>query len=268
MKSIFFILIILHSCFLGNAQLTSLIVRNDTLFNVDPSTGTLTQLTRTLPDKNGHAGKILSNNGTNFNWQDLKTINGNSLIGIGDVTISTPDWSTIAGKPTTFTPSSHLHQQSDINNLVSDLLAKAPLVSPSLITPNIGAATGTSLSTTGNISSSGGGIGYTTGNGGAVTQTGNKGTAVTLNKLCGQITTTNAALAAAAEVSFNVNNSTVATNDVVVISIQGGGTVGSYVPVVSATGNGFFTVSIGNVSTGSLSQAVTLNFFVLKAVNN
>jgi hypothetical protein len=39
-----------------------------------------------------------------------------------------PDWSTIAGKPSTFPPSTHNHPQNEITNLVPDLAAKAPLV--------------------------------------------------------------------------------------------------------------------------------------------
>lgn len=39
-------------------------------------------------------------------------------------------WADITGKPSTFTPSSHGHAQSDITSLTSDLSAKAPLASP------------------------------------------------------------------------------------------------------------------------------------------
>ena len=49
--------------------------------------------------------------------------------------------------------------------------------------------------------------------GGTVTQATNKSTAVTLNAESGQITMNNAALAAAAEVSFTVNNDKVAATD-------------------------------------------------------
>jgi hypothetical protein len=143
---------------------------------------------------------------------------------------------------------------------------KAPLVSPSFTTPNVGVAAGTSLAVTGVVSSSGGGIGYVAGAGGAVTQQTNKSTGVTLNKLCGQITMNGAALAAAAEVSFVVTNSTVVATDVPQVAIQSVGTVGSYSPWVSAVANGSFTISISNTSGGSLSQALVLNFIVHKSV--
>ncbi len=102
--------------------------------------------------------------------------------------------------------------------------------------------------------------------GGTVTQATNKATAVTLNKLCGQITTTNAALAAAAEVKFTVNNSTVTANDVPFVSIKSGGTSGAYVISVGAVANGSFDIVIGNMSTGSKSEALVINFIILKSL--
>jgi len=103
--------------------------------------------------------------------------------------------------------------------------------------------------------------------GGTVTQATNK-TAVTLNKQYGQITMNAAALAAAAEVAFTLTNSTIAATDVVLVNIQSVGTVGSYFVTVSAVANGSCSITIGNVSTGSLSQAIVLNFVVIKSVIN
>ncbi len=45
-----------------------------------------------------------------------------SYIEMGDIT---PEWTAIANRPTTFTPSAHTHPQSEITNLVSDLASKA-----------------------------------------------------------------------------------------------------------------------------------------------
>ena len=111
------------------------------------------------------------------------------------------------------------------------------------------------------------GIGYTTGAGGAVTQLTSKSTGVTLNKLCGAITTHNAALAAAAEVSFTVTNNTVSANDVPVVAIKSGAVAGTYLIDVTAVADGSFRITISNVSTGSLSQSLILNFAVIKAVS-
>jgi hypothetical protein len=57
-------------------------------------------------------------------------------------------------------------------------------------------------------------IGYPTGLGGAVTQSTSKATGVTLSKPAGEITTHDASLAGAAEVSFVVTNTFVGINDV------------------------------------------------------
>jgi hypothetical protein len=110
-------------------------------------------------------------------------------------------------------------------------------------------------------------VGYATGQGGAVTQLTSKATGVTLDKLCGQITTHNAALAAGAEVTFVVTNNTVAATDVPVLAIASGGTAGAYDVIVSAVGAGSFSVTITNLSAGSLSQALVLNFVIIKSVN-
>jgi hypothetical protein len=45
-----------------------------------------------------------------------------NYIEMGDIT---PEWTSIANKPATFTPSAHTHPQSDVTNLVSDLAARA-----------------------------------------------------------------------------------------------------------------------------------------------
>ncbi len=108
-------------------------------------------------------------------------------------------------------------------------------------------------------------IGYVSGTGGAATQATSKATGVTLNKPCGAITTHNASLADGAEVTFTVTNSEVAATDVVVACIKSGGTSGAYVLGVTAMAAGSFDLTLGNVSGGSLSQAVVINFVVIKA---
>jgi hypothetical protein len=110
-------------------------------------------------------------------------------------------------------------------------------------------------------------VGYSTGTGGTVTQATNKSTGVTLNKRCGQITMNNASLAAAAEVSFTFTNSTIAATDVVVTAISSGATAGAYNTHVDAIAAGSCRISITNFSAGPLSEAIVLNFAVIKAVN-
>ena len=111
--------------------------------------------------------------------------------------------------------------------------------------------------------SAGKAIGYVSG--GAVTQATNKSTGVTLNNACGQITMNGAALAAGAEVTFTVTNSEVAATDVVIACIASGGTSGSYTLGCGAVAAGSFDLTLGNVSAGSLSEAVVINYAVIKA---
>ncbi|RVD30558.1 hypothetical protein EN738_05725 [Mesorhizobium sp. M4B.F.Ca.ET.017.02.2.1] len=110
------------------------------------------------------------------------------------------------------------------------------------------------------------GVGYSTGAGGTVTQATSKSTGVTLNKTCGQITMNAAALAAGAKVSFVVTNSAVAATDVVIASVASGGTANAYRAAVTATAAGSFTVTVENITAGSLSEAPVISYAVVKAV--
>ena len=110
------------------------------------------------------------------------------------------------------------------------------------------------------------GVGYGTGAGGAVTQITSKATGVTLNKVCGQITMTNAALAAATSVSFTLTNSAIAATDFVGVNIQSAATADSYSVTVDAVAAGSCRIQLRNISAGSLSEALVLNFAVIKAV--
>lgn len=113
-----------------------------------------------------------------------------------------------------------------------------------------------------NISS--GALGYGTGSGGTVTQATSKSTGVTLNKTNGQITTAADALAAGATASFTVTNSTVVSTDVIVAHSQNM----NYSIRINQAASGSFIIQIKNESGGSLSQAVVINFAVIKAVTS
>ena len=111
-------------------------------------------------------------------------------------------------------------------------------------------------------------LGYTTGStttsGVSVTQATSKSTGVTLNAAAGQIVTNNAALAAAGEVAFVVTNSTVSALDIPVIALaSGAATAGTYLLSIAAVAAGSFTVVISNASSGSLSEALTINFGII-----
>src|SRR3990167_2106071 len=69
-------------------------------------------------------------------------------------------------------------------------------------------------------SSASGGIGYATGAGAEVTQITSRATGVTINAICGTITTNTTSLAAEASAVFVVTNSAVAIGDVIILSMR------------------------------------------------
>lgn len=117
------------------------------------------------------------------------------------------------------------------------------------------------------LSSGGDGVGYSTGAGSTITQQTNKSTGVTLNNICGQITMNAAALAGAAKISFVVTNSKVAATDIIAVVIVSGGTANAYRANVTAVAGSSFTVTVENITAGSLSEAPVVGFAVIKAVS-
>ena len=111
------------------------------------------------------------------------------------------------------------------------------------------------------------GMGYTTGAGGTVTQLTSKSTNVTLNKPAGQITMNNAALAAGASVTFTCTNSTVTNSDVVVANVSSSGLLPSYT-VRARTDSGTIGFLLKNETAGSLSDAVVINFAIIKGATS
>jgi len=111
------------------------------------------------------------------------------------------------------------------------------------------------------------GIGYGTGAGGAVTQETNRTTGVTLNKICGTITTHNASLAAGAEATFTVTNSAVAATDVVVVSLQDKSATALSIPFVTDVTTGAFDITLTNLDASTAdTSASKINFVVIKGV--
>ena len=115
------------------------------------------------------------------------------------------------------------------------------------------------------------GLGFYTGAGGTVTQATSKATPFTLDKMCGQITTAADALGAATIVSSTWTNSLIAATDVVIINhklnASSLGTLGAYTFNVACLA-GSATLSIRNNTAGSLSEALALNFVVIKGVTS
>ena len=105
-------------------------------------------------------------------------------------------------------------------------------------------------------------FGYAAGAGGVVTQITSKATGVTLNKPSGCITTDAAALASGATVEFVLTNSEIALNDVITTTVQSPGA--KYRCSVTNTSAGGCTIELTNKTGGRLSEAVKINFAVLK----
>jgi hypothetical protein len=132
-----------------------------------------------------------------------------------------------------------------------------------LVTPNIGVAAGTSLTTTGAIVSTGtAGVGYATGAGGTVVQGTSRVTGVTINKRCGAITMFSAAGSATAA-TFTVTNSTVGANDVIILN-QASGT-NLYDLLVTAVTAGSFNITFLTTG-GTATDAPVINFAVIDGV--
>lgn len=106
-------------------------------------------------------------------------------------------------------------------------------------------------------------IGYSTAAQGSVTQATSKSTGVTLNKSMGRITMNAAALGVGASVTFTLTNNLISVNDVVLVSISGGGTAGAYWPYVSSQTAGSAVIGLYNNTIGILSEAVIINFTII-----
>jgi len=115
------------------------------------------------------------------------------------------------------------------------------------------------------------GFGLRKGLGGTVTQLTNRTTGVTLNKICGTITTNNASLAAENAAEFTVTNAKVGIADVVLVCQQSGSNSGNTDVYVSGTAEGSFKIKVANnnVAAGTAETgAILINFTVIKSVTN
>ena len=108
-------------------------------------------------------------------------------------------------------------------------------------------------------------IGYSTAAQGAVTQATSKSTGVTLNKSAGQITMDAASLAATTNVTFTLTNNLLSAKDVLILNVSGAATAGAYNCWVSSMTAGSATITLRNISGGSLSEAVVINYAIIHA---
>lgn len=107
------------------------------------------------------------------------------------------------------------------------------------------------------------GFGFTTGSGGSVTQATSKTTTVSLNRVSGQIKLNNSPLAAGASATFQLNNTYIANTDILLLTLRGDFSTANY-SLRGNVGTGGGEITITNVSTGSLSEAVVFNFVIIK----
>jgi len=150
-----------------------------------------------------------------------------------------------------------------LGTVASGVISACTSTSMVMVTPVIGAATGTSLAVTGAVTSSGtAGVGYVTGAGGTVTQLTSRTTGVTLNKTTGAITLFSAAGTTTAA-TFTVTNSTVAATDIIILNQKSGTDL--YDLMVTAVAAGSFNITFRTTG-GTTTETPVFNFAVIKAV--
>ncbi len=119
----------------------------------------------------------------------------------------------------------------------------------------------------------GDGLGYAseaigTAIGGAVTQASSITTGVTLNKLCGTITTVSAALATGVDASFTLTNSKIAATDSIIVQTKSYGGTADGIPVcaIQSVDAGSCIINIMNNGAVTLDAVIVISFAVIKAV--
>lgn len=111
------------------------------------------------------------------------------------------------------------------------------------------------------------GIGYGSGAGGTVVQDTSKTTGVELNKICGQITLNNEELAANTSASFTLTNSAITVTDQVMVNHIAGGTPAAYM-FAMVPDAGSCAIHVRNITSAPLSEAIVLQFLVIKSVTS
>lgn len=125
-----------------------------------------------------------------------------------------------------------------------------------------------SVNVSGNLLATDGALGYGVGAGGTVVQATSKSTTVMLNKVCGQITMHNKALAANGAVRFTVINTFVGLTDEVSVWIVTPVNPSAYAVAVDGIGLGMFAIRLSNNTSTSYSDSVELGFAVRKVVTS
>ncbi len=125
------------------------------------------------------------------------------------------------------------------------------------------------IDTSGNVLATSGALGYGVGAGGTVVQATSKSTDVTLNKLCGQITMHNAALAGGGIERFIFYNSLIVNGDEVSVWISNSiGATSTHIVWVDGVGGGACGICVRNIATYSLSVPIQIGFTVRKGATS
>lgn len=121
----------------------------------------------------------------------------------------------------------------------------------------------------GPITTTAGGIGYTTGAGGTATQVTSKSTGVTLNTLSGEITMeATTSIGASASITFTLTNSQIGAHDAVIVNIAGGSaTPDKYLVQAANAAAGSVLMCVRNTGAAALAEPLVLRFAIIKAVN-
>jgi hypothetical protein len=74
----------------------------------------------------------------------------------------------------------------------------------------------------------------------------------------------NASLATATNATFTLTNSFISANDTIILTISGGqATAGSYNVFANSLGTGTVSITLRNISGGTLSEAIVVNFAII-----
>jgi hypothetical protein len=106
-------------------------------------------------------------------------------------------------------------------------------------------------------------FGYALG-GGSVVQSTDKTTAIIIDHPSGTFTTAASTLTAGQVVRFVMNNGYIAENDIILVNRLSGGTGSSYRLWADYSAAGSAGICIQNITAGSLSEAITANFILIK----
>ena len=109
-------------------------------------------------------------------------------------------------------------------------------------------------------------LGFVSNAGSIVTQDTSKANIVSMSKVCGQIVTHNASLSANTSVGFRFYNEFISSTDLLVLNIADGATQASYRVQVESMNANLANIRLYNVGGGTLSEAITLNYALIKAV--